>query len=579
MKALIVEDDTITRLVLGRLLTDRGYEVTACASAEKAIEAYGLAFYPLLFLDLFLPGMDGFTFCQWVRNQPGGKRHLILVGTASDRKGDLEKILDAGADDYITKPYDADTLDIRLIIAQARVKNIELRTTLESNLNQERELLQYLATHDPLTKLLNRTALMEVIQVAVQTGRPGNQSALIYLDLDNFKIINDSRGHATGDKVLCDVAAILQTSVRANDVSSRIGGDEFAILLRNISLHEAKALAERILSRMKEFAFSESKKTFHIEASMGIAMIDGTVECEGLLAFADSACYAAKIHGNRVEAYDRNDESMAELLRQGPRVAEIMEAISGQRIDIVFQPIVNIRTLEPFFYEVLARMNSDGKLLLPRSFLPTAERFHLLPEIDRQVIGKTVPYLAAIDDLHLAINLSGQSFADEALPDFIESSFKAADIDHSRVIFEITETAVISNLRAARTMMHRLRATGFRFSLDDFGVGFSSFNYLKELVPDYLKIDGSFIPQAKTDQKQWIFVEMMNDIAHRLKIESIAECVEDELTLTNIRRIGVDLGQGFLFGRPQSTVDESPSHGRINLNLDTAASTPVQFTI
>jgi EAL domain-containing protein (putative c-di-GMP-specific phosphodiesterase class I) len=147
------------------------------------------------------------------------------------------------------------------------------------------------------------------------------------------------------------------------------------------------------------------------------------------------------------------------------------------------------------------------------------------------------------------------------------------------VIFEITETAVISNLRAARTMMHRLRATGFRFSLDDFGVGFSSFNYLKELVPDYLKIDGSFIPQAKTDQKQWIFVEMMNDIAHRLKIESIAECVEDELTLTNIRRIGVDLGQGFLFGRPRSTVDESPSHGRISLNLDTAASTPVQFTI
>ena len=300
---------------------------------------------------------------------------------------------------------------------------------------------------------------------------------------------------------------------------------------------------------------------------MGIAMIDGTVDWEELLAFADSACYAAKIHGkNRVEAYDRNYESMAELQRQGPRVAQIKEAISDRRIELVFQPIVNLTTLGSIFYEVLARMKSDGKSLLPGSFLPTAERFHLLPEIDRQVIGKTIPHLAAIDDLNLAVNLSGQSFADETLPDFIESCFKDADVDPSRVIFEITETAVISNLSAARTMMHRLRAAGFRFSLDDFGVGFSSFNYLKELAPDYLKIDGSFIPDAKTDQKQWIFVEMMNDIAHRLKIESIAECVEDELTLTNLRRIGVDLGQGYLFGRPQSIVNDLDEPGSFHLS-------------
>jgi EAL domain-containing protein (putative c-di-GMP-specific phosphodiesterase class I) len=220
----------------------------------------------------------------------------------------------------------------------------------------------------------------------------------------------------------------------------------------------------------------------------------------------------------------------------------------------VFQPIANLRALKPVFYEVLMRMNSDGELLLPPSFLSTAERFRLLPEIDRQVIGKTVPHLIANDDLYLAINLSGQSFGDVTLPDFIESCFKAADVDPSRVIFEITETAVIANLPAARTMVHRLRAAGFRFSLDDFGAGFSSFNYIKELVPDYLKIDGSFITDAKIDQKQWIFVEMMNDIAHRLKIQSIAECVEDELTLTKLRQIGVDLGQGFLLGKPTTII-------------------------
>lgn len=219
-----------------------------------------------------------------------------------------------------------------------------------------------------------------------------------------------------------------------------------------------------------------------------------------------------------------------------------------------YPPIINLETLKPTFYEVLIRMDRNGKLLLPGAFLPIAERFRLLPEIDRQVIRKTVPHLAARDDLYLTVNLSGQSFADERLPEFIESCYKNAGINPSRVIFEITETAVISNLPAARIMLNRLRTAGFRFSVDDFGVAFSSFKYLKELVPDYLKIDGSFIPDVKTDQKQWIFVELMNEIAHRLMIQSIAEHVEDEITLINLQRIGVDLGQGYLFGEPQPKI-------------------------
>jgi diguanylate cyclase (GGDEF)-like protein len=553
-KVLVVEDDNITRLVLVGILSKHGYEITACASAEAAMEAYQLAFYPLLFLDLFLPGMDGFSFCRWVRSQKEGKRHLILIGTTSDSKEDLQKILEAGADDYISKPYTADKLDIRLIIAQQRVKNSEVRAMLEAHLSQERESLRYLSTHDSLTKLLNREALMDRIKQAVETARTGRQSALIYIDLDNFKLVNDS-GHAAGDKVLQGIATILQSSIRANDESSRISGDEFAILLRNIALGEAQALANRILLRLNEFAFSDSTRTFYIGASMGIAMIDGTVDGEEALAFADSACYAAKIHGkDRVEAYDHEDESMAELRTEGPRVAEIKEAISGQQFEIVFQPIVRLTTLKPIFHEVLTRMNSGGKLLDPGSFLSTAQRFNLLPAIDRQVIAKTVPHLTANDDLRVALNLSGQSFGDAMLPDFIESTFKAAQIDPSRIVFEITETAVISNLGAARTMMHRLRSIGYHFSLDDFGAGFSSFRYLKELVPDYLKIDGSFIPDDKADEKQWIFVEMINDLAHRLKIECIAECVEDELTLTKLRQIGVLFGQGYFFGRPRSTV-------------------------
>jgi PleD family two-component response regulator len=239
MKALIVEDDPGTRLLLGRMLTDRGYDVVACPSAEEAIKAYNTAFYPLFFLDLFLPGMDGFSFCRWIRSQPDGDQHLILVGTASDRKEDLQKILDAGADDYITKPYQADVLEVRLVIARQRVRNIETRTTLEANLRQERERLRYLATHDPLTKLLNRAMLMETLEDAIQAAREGDRSALIYVDLDNFKLINDSLGHTVGDKVLAEVAAVLQRSIRDHDVSFRLGGDEFAILLRDIDLGNA----------------------------------------------------------------------------------------------------------------------------------------------------------------------------------------------------------------------------------------------------------------------------------------------------------------------------------------------------
>jgi diguanylate cyclase (GGDEF)-like protein len=551
MKVLIVEDDPGTRLILSRMLGRRGYDVVACATAEEAIKAYHTAYYPLLFLDLFLPGMDGFSLCRWIRSQPDGDQHLILVGTTSDRKEDLQKILDAGADDYIAKPYQADVLEVRLVIAQQRVKNIETRTTLEANLQQERERLHYLATHDPLTKLLNRAMLMETLQDAVRAAQEGNRSALIYIDLDNFKLINDSLGHIIGDKVLAEVATVLQKSIRSHDVPFRLGGDEFAILLRDIGLEEARMISGRILSRIQDFAFSDSTKTFIVRASIGITSIDGTVAGEEVMAFADSACYSAKAHGRgRAEVYDIGDESMAEFRSQAPRAAEIKEAIAAQRFEILFQPIVDLQTLAPTFYEVLVRLPSDGKLLLPGTFLPAAERFQLLPEIDRQVIIKALPHLSANHDLHLAINLSGQSFADQTLADFIGASFKAADVEPCRVTFEITETAMISNLPAARTMMLQLRGAGFRFALDDFGAGFSSFSYLKELIPNYLKIDGSFIRDAEDDRSKWIFVEMMNDIAHRLKIKSIAEYVEFETTLGKLREIGVDFAQGFLFGEP-----------------------------
>jgi len=220
--------------------------------------------------------------------------------------------------------------------------------------------------------------LMETLQDAVRAAREGNHSALIYIDLDNFKLINDSLGHIIGDKVLAEVARVLQKSIRSQDVPFRLGGDEFAILLRDIGfLEKAKAISDRILSRIQDFAFSDSTKTFIVRASIGITSIDGTVAGEEVMGFADSACYSAKAHGRgRVEVYDIDDESMAEFRSQAPRAAEIKEAIAAQRFEILFQRL-SIFTRSPLpFYEVLVRLPSDGKLLLSGTFLPAAERFN-----------------------------------------------------------------------------------------------------------------------------------------------------------------------------------------------------------
>jgi diguanylate cyclase (GGDEF)-like protein len=551
MKVLVVEDDAVSSLLLSRILKRREFEVTACATAEEAMKVYHETFFPLLFLDLFLPGMDGFAFCRWVRRQPGGDEHMILVGTSSDRAGILQRVLEAGADDYIVKPYETEVLNVRLTIAQQHVKNKELRKTLEKNLHEERERFRYLATHDTLTNLLNRSAFLEVLQNSVQAARSGISSSLIYVDLDNFKLINDSFGHSSGDLVLAEVATLLKECVRTCDAPGRLGGDEFAVLLQNADLSEAKIIAERIRSRMESLHFSHSTKPFGVVASVGLVMIDGMAPEKDVIAFADSACYSAKTQGGaRVEVYDGRDESMASLRLQAPRAVELKEAVRTQGFGILFQPIVEVQTATPTLYEVLLRLPSDRKLLPPAAFIPTAERFHLMPEIDRQVITMTLPYLVKKSDLHLAINLSGQSFGDQTLPAFIEASFKGAGIEPKRITFEITETAVISNMPAARTAMQRLRAAGFRFALDDFGAGFSSFSYLKDFIADYLKIDGKFVREAERDPSNWIFVELMNDVAHRLKIKSIAEFVEQETTLQKLRDIGVDFAQGFLFGMP-----------------------------
>ncbi|HEX6564585.1 MAG TPA: diguanylate cyclase [Chthoniobacterales bacterium] len=297
LEVLVVEDDAVTRQILVRILTDRDYRVSAFGTAEEAMQAYEQKIYPLLFLDLVLPGADGFAFCRWLRALPGGDRSLVLVGTASEHPDDLRKILEAGADDYIRKPYRRDLLDIRLTIAEERIKQLEAKRLLEESLHQERERLRYLAVHDPLTRIRNRATLAETMDRIVDEARDGAPGALIYIDLDNFKSVNDSFGHAAGDELLITVASVLTRTVRSGDILFRLGGDEFCILMQALQLSEVKLVAERIRVNIAIALRSSNGNPCAVAASIGIAAIDGKLLGDRVMRLADAAVYRAKAAG------------------------------------------------------------------------------------------------------------------------------------------------------------------------------------------------------------------------------------------------------------------------------------------
>jgi diguanylate cyclase (GGDEF)-like protein len=297
LEVLVVEDDAVTRQILVRILTDRDYHVIAFGTAEEAMRACEEKIYPLLFLDLVLPGADGFAFCHWLRALPGGDRSLVLVGTASEHPDDLRKILEAGADDYIRKPYRRDLLDIRLAIAEERIKQLEAKRLLEESLHQERERLRYLAVHDPLTRIRNRATLAETMDRIVDEARNGAPGALIYIDLDHFKSVNDSFGHAAGDELLITVASVLARTVRSGDILFRLGGDEFCILMHALQLPEVKLIAERILVNIAIALRSSNGNPCAVAASIGIATIDGKLLGDRVMRLADAAVYRAKAAG------------------------------------------------------------------------------------------------------------------------------------------------------------------------------------------------------------------------------------------------------------------------------------------
>jgi diguanylate cyclase (GGDEF)-like protein/PAS domain S-box-containing protein len=415
--------------------------------------------------------------------------------------------------------------------------------------------LQFLATHDPLVNIPNRFSLEENLDRSVAKAKRGQTSALLFIDLDNFKLINDALGHAAGDQLLIGVANVLKSNLREGDFIARMGGDEFAVLLEGTTVEEAGAIAEKLRQSVErdELCLVVPRSCVNISISVGIVMIDGTLGFQKILAGADSALYAAKEGGrNRVAFVEPGNEATFSFTETNQLIALIKGALKENRFTLFFQPVVEIDEGKIAHYETLLRLrDQDGGIVPPGRFIPIAERFGLMPRIDRWVVRESLSFLDRFPGFKVFVNLSGISLGDESLLELIEKSILESGVDPSRIGFEITETAAVKDLALAVHWIRRLKKLGCSFALDDFGIGFSSFSYLRILPVDYLKIDGSFVRDMDKEPVGHALVQAINTVAHTLGKKTVAEFVENERVLRKLHEMGVDCGQGYYLGKPE----------------------------
>jgi diguanylate cyclase (GGDEF)-like protein len=423
--------------------------------------------------------------------------------------------------------------------------------------------LTWQAAHDALTQLPNRREFESVAARHLQSARRnGLHHAVLFIDLDQFKVVNDTCGHLAGDALLRDLAQVLAAKTRRSDTLARLGGDEFGVILEACDLPHAQRLASQLLAAIRAFRFAWDGRVFTLGASIGVAaMTAESIDLKTVLSAADTACYLAKDKGrNQVQVYHAEDEEVSSRHGEMSWVSRITQCVEEDRFFLHCQRVVGLAEpagAESEYLELLLRMRDEqGRVVPPMAFIPAAERYHLMGSIDRWVVSRAVRCLSRFRPTarrmpRFGVNISGMSLGDPAFEDFVVQEIETAEIPASSLCFEITETAAIANLSRAAGFMRRLRDLGCRFALDDFGSGLSSFAYVKALPVDYLKIDGSFVRGIANDHIDFAVIDAINRVGKAAGACTIAECVESPEILRCVRDLGIDCGQGHFLHRPE----------------------------
>lgn len=560
LNVLIAEDSEDDALLVLRELSRSGYQTTHLRVQDgTALQAaLNSRHWELLITDHNMPGFDSFRALDLAKQHDPDIPVIIISGSLGEQVA--VAAMKAGASDYLMK----DNLT-RLGAAVGReLEQAEHRRARRAAIAEA----EIMSRHDALTGLLNRNQFEKRLSNAIDVVQTdGGTHALMFLDLDQFKIINDTCGHVAGDQLLVELTGALRQCVREQDVVARLGGDEFALLLQHCTAEKAEEIAAVILRAIREHRFIWDHKPFSVGASIGLVMIDAHSPGTGeLMTLADMGCYAAKEGGrNRCHRVAAGDEDIQRRRNEMHWVARIRDAIKQHHFTLCFQRIAHMdaNPNEMPFCEYLLRLRDEGgKLIPPNAFIPAAERYSLMSEIDQHVVDLALRHLASLPAGQRPplsfINLSGESLDNPGFTRFLQQRLADSDFPPEQLCFEVTETVAVRNIHRAVTFIEGIRQLGCKFALDDFGSGMCSFTYLKNMPVDYIKIDGSFVANILDNPIDFAIVGAINEIAHVAGFRTIAEFVENDDILSKLKEVktlptgerGIDHVQGHAIHYP-----------------------------